>query len=304
MKMERALDPDLVLVDSHHHLWDREGFRYLLPDLREDINTGHKVVSTVFVECGSGLQSAYALDKGAFDPFRLAVGDGSSFLGMTRMALWGVSSGFPTSVLRRSGMYWLVRTFEVGRGRFRGVRYKIAHDMSEDIPVISDTWVEPIMEEPSFCAGMLALRDAGLSFDTWMYHTQLPQLIGLAHTHSEVVIILDHLGGPIGIGPYAGRRKEVREAWRASIRELARCENVFLKLGGIGMPVLGQGLARASGMETDVGVKWRLPGAMILGGASTNSVQVGVCLNRTSRLTSNRVVMFVLWNSFKRISSR
>ena len=51
--VEPALEPDLPICDPHHHLWDRNGSRYLLDELLSDLAQGHRVVSTVFVECMS-----------------------------------------------------------------------------------------------------------------------------------------------------------------------------------------------------------------------------------------------------------
>ena len=54
---EPILEPDLAIVDTHHHLWDMPGYRYLLDELLTDLGqsdkSGHKVVATVFNECHS-----------------------------------------------------------------------------------------------------------------------------------------------------------------------------------------------------------------------------------------------------------
>ena len=77
-----------------------------------------------------------------------------------------------------------------------------------------------------FRRGLAALGRAGLSFDAWLYHPQIPELAALARAQPDVPIVLDHLGGPLGIGPYAGRRDEVLADWRPSMAELAGCPNV------------------------------------------------------------------------------
>ena len=95
------------------------------------------------------------------------------------------------------------------------------------------------MRDGAFRQGFALLAAHGLSFDAWLYHTQLDDLIDLARRFPETTIILDHVGGPLGIGPYAGRRDEVFAAWRGQIAELAACDNVVVKLGGLGMKICG-----------------------------------------------------------------
>ncbi len=51
--VEEAIEPELPICDPHHHLWDLPGYRYLLHELLDDLNSGHNVVATVFIECSS-----------------------------------------------------------------------------------------------------------------------------------------------------------------------------------------------------------------------------------------------------------
>jgi predicted TIM-barrel fold metal-dependent hydrolase len=95
------------------------------------------------------------------------------------------------------------------------------------------------MGTDAFRQGLAVLAGMGLTFDAWMYHPQLPELIDLARELPDATIILDHLGGPVGIGPYAGRREEVLDAWRPPMERLAKLPNVYLKVGGIGMALFG-----------------------------------------------------------------
>ena len=92
-----------------------------------------------------------------------------------------------------------------------------------------------------FRRGFACLGPLELSFDAWLYHPQIDQLTDLAHAFPDTRIILDHVGGPLGIGPYRGRRREVEADWRKSITELARCDNVVVKLGGLAMKICGFG---------------------------------------------------------------
>jgi predicted TIM-barrel fold metal-dependent hydrolase len=54
-------------------------------------------------------------------------------------------------------------------------------------------------------------------------------------------MILDHFGTPLGVGPYEGQREEIFEQWKKDIAEIARCENVVAKIGGLAMPDNGFG---------------------------------------------------------------
>src|ERR1700741_3688339 len=54
---EETCEPDLPIVDPHHHLWDHPGSRYLLDELLADLGSGHNTVATVFIQCGSGYRT-------------------------------------------------------------------------------------------------------------------------------------------------------------------------------------------------------------------------------------------------------
>jgi predicted TIM-barrel fold metal-dependent hydrolase len=136
---------------------------------------------------------------------------------------------------------------EAGQGRFRGIRHASAWDASPDIRQSHTKPPPHLLAQPEFHRGFAALGAAGLSFDAWMYHPQLPELVSLCRAIPETPVILDHLGGPLGIGPYAGRRAEVLAAWREAMTELATCDNVVVKLGGIGMAIYGMHWHREGG---------------------------------------------------------
>ena len=90
-----------------------------------------------------------------------------------------------------------------------------------------------------FREGFACLQQYGLSFDAWQYHTQLMELADLASAFSDTTIIVNHTGGPLGIGRYGGKRQEVFQEWKQGMMELASCPNVVVKLGGLGMPRCG-----------------------------------------------------------------
>jgi predicted TIM-barrel fold metal-dependent hydrolase len=124
-------------------------------------------------------------------------------------------------------------------GRFRGIRFITATHPQQA------AWGSPVLRppglltEPRVREGFAKLAPLGLSFDAWMYHTQLGELLDLARAFPETPIVLDHVGGAIGLGPYVGRRDEVFAEWSGKIRELAGCPNVHIKLGGLGMRMFG-----------------------------------------------------------------
>ena len=125
--------------------------------------------------------------------------------------------------------------------RFRGIRHAAGWHES---PAIRNSHTNPprgLLGDPQFRRGYRHLPRFGLTFEAWLYHPQLVELVDLARAHPEVTVVLDHFGGPLGIGPYAGRRDEVYEAWKQDIDALAACPNVVAKLGGINMPINGFG---------------------------------------------------------------
>jgi predicted TIM-barrel fold metal-dependent hydrolase len=229
--MANVPEPDLVICDPHHHLWDRAGNRYMTPELQADTDSGHRVVKTVFVECMSGY-----LEDGpeAFRP-----------VGETGFVVGADPEGFIAGIVGFADLRTaeiadiLAAHVEAGRGRFRGIRHASAWDASPDIRRSHTNPPPRLLADPDFRRGFVALGQAGLSFDAWLYHPQIPELTDLARSCPDTPVVLDHLGGPLGIGPYQGHHDEVLEEWRRSIADLAGCPNVVLKLGGIGMPIFG-----------------------------------------------------------------
>jgi L-fuconolactonase len=126
-----------------------------------------------------------------------------------------------------------------GGGRFRGIRYITASHPDEAARGSSVNRPAGLLISPKLREGFARLHPLGLSFDAWMYFTQLGELLDLARAFPETLIVLNHVGGAIGIGPYAGKRDEVFAAWKGGIEELAGCPNVHVKLGGLGMRLFG-----------------------------------------------------------------
>jgi predicted TIM-barrel fold metal-dependent hydrolase len=123
--------------------------------------------------------------------------------------------------------------------RFKGIRHCTTFDADDALPKHRDAPVPGLLLDENFRAGVAELASRGLIFEAWLWHPQLPELTGLARAFPELTIIVNHCGGPLGIGPYKGRRDEVTMLWRKNLSELAKCQNVVVKLGGVNMVING-----------------------------------------------------------------
>jgi predicted TIM-barrel fold metal-dependent hydrolase len=240
---ETILDKDLPIVDPHHHLWDRPGWRYMLDDLLEDMQSGHNIVSTVFVQCRSMHRA------GGPEAFR-PVGETEFVNGVAAMS---ASGGFgPAAIcagivghadlrLGRAVEPVLEAHIRAGGGRFRGIRHITAYD--PDPSLMNPAYTPPpgLMGDATFRAGFACLAPLNLTFDAWLYHPQIGDLTALARAFPDTGICLNHIGGPLAIGAYAGKRDEVFATWKAAILELATCPNIVVKLGGMAMRINGWG---------------------------------------------------------------
>ena len=236
---EDPLDPSLPLCDPHHHLWDHPQSRYLLDELVADA-AGHDVVKTVFVECMSmyDAERPEALAPVGEIEFVEAIAEQSASGPGALRAAAGIV-GFADLSLGAAVDEVLEAHEQASPGRFRGIRHASAWHADDAIRNSHTRPPEGLLLDSTFRKGFGCLARRGLSFDAWLYHPQLGELADLARAFERTSIVLDHVGGPLGIGPYAGRRDEVFESWKRSIAELAECPNVTVKLGGLTMPICG-----------------------------------------------------------------
>jgi L-fuconolactonase len=245
---EAALEPDLPIIDPHHHFWDTpQRGRYLLPELLEDIGpgsgeAGHNIVATVFLECRS-------MYRKAGPPEMAPVGEVEFVNGIAAMSASGGygSCRVAEGIVGHADLTLGARVREVleaeiiaGGGRFRGIRHGVSWDEHPEIQRYATRNVPPHqLRDSRFREGFAQLAPLGLSFESWQYHPQLPDAIDLARAFPQTTIILNHVGGVLGVGPYAGHRQEILASWRQDIGELAKCPNVCVKLGGVGMTSFG-----------------------------------------------------------------
>ncbi len=238
-RQEDAVDPDRTIVDPHHHLWDGHQWRgifgaYLAPELLEDLTGSHNVVKTVFVDCISHYDAGCAEHMKPVGETAFVAGEADALDAAGGPTIAGIVSH--ADLMRGDAVEEVLAAHDAaGRGRFRGIRHATGWDASHEIHNSHSNPFEHMMGTAEFLAGARRLAAMGFSFDAWLYHPQLPELAALAGAVPELTIVLNHLGGPLGIGPYNHDRDRVRADWRESMRLVAGCGNVVLKVGGIGM---------------------------------------------------------------------
>ncbi len=236
---EEIIDPERPIVDPHHHLWDRGGQRYLIEEFSADLASGHNIVATVYVEARSMYR---ATGPEAFRPvgeveFANGVAAMSASGGYGRAAICAGIVGHGNLLLGEAARPVLEAEIVAGNGRFRGIRHSSAWDADPEVAGIYATRPKGLLLDPVFRKGFACLAPLGLTFDAWLFHPQIGELADLARAFPDTTIVLDHCGGPIGLGGY--RRDEVFPGWKKSIREIAACPNVNVKLGGLAMRLLG-----------------------------------------------------------------
>ncbi len=319
---EAILEPDLVIIDPHHHLWDRPGLaaatlpavkhgfehvirktpRYLLDQLLADTGSGHNVAATVFVQCGAMYR------KGGPAALR-PVGETEFVNGIAAMAASGIYGdmaacagivGHADLTLGDEAAAVLEAHIAAGGGRFRGIRHISAWEADPDVLGPLGPAPRGLQADPAFRRGFAHLARLGLSFDAWVLEPQIGEVTDLARAFPDTRIVLDHVGTPLGVASYAGRRAERFGVWAAAIRELAAEPNVFVKLGGLAMafPGFDTYMAETPATSETLAEDWR--------------PYIETCIEAfgpaRAMFESNFPVDFgtcsyaVLWNAFKRIT--
>jgi L-fuconolactonase len=257
---EAIIEPGLPIIDPHHHLWDlravlphlpppshpfdailRQTPRYLLDDLLADTGSGHNVIATVFVQCGAfyradGPEAMKPVGETEFVNGVAAMSASGSYGPMRACA--GIV-GHADLGLGDAVAPVLDAHIAAGGGRFRGIRHMMAHDADPAVlgPLVHAA--PDLAANPEVRRAVAHFAARNLSLDLWVAEPQLPGLVDLARAFPDTAMVVDHVGTPLGIGAYAGHRDERFAGWAASIRALASCPNVAMKLGGLGMPFPG-----------------------------------------------------------------
>ena len=304
---EEIIDQDIEIVDPHHHLWPgpprTEGAkaenRYLLEDLWKDTESGHKISKTVFVECGQGYfeSGSDAMKPVGETKFVYEVAEEAK-LDKFKAQIEGIV-GHADMMLGSSAREVLEAHVEEGKGRFKGIRHGASWDESEEIRNSHSIPIRHIYLDSKFQQGIEQLDALNLTLDAWNYHKQIKELTELAKCFPNLKIVQNHFGGPLGIGPYKNKREEVFSEWKDSISELSEQENVYIKIGGLAMPINGWGwhkreLPATSEELVENHEKYYLH--------SIKSFGVKRCMFESNFPVDKRSISYaVLWNGFKKV---
>jgi L-fuconolactonase len=244
---EEVVEPEMKICDPHHHLWgerDRSVMkRFLIEELTAETGSGHNIVATVFIEAKAMYRADGPENMKPVGEIEFANGvaamSASGQYGPTRCcaALIGMANLDKGAAAGEV----LDAMMSVAPDRFRGIRHSATWDPD---PLVRGHRANPKdrLMQKKHREGAAELGKRGLIYEAWCFHPQIPELTDFARSLPDLDIVLDHIGGPIGIGAaYEGKRDEVFETWKRSIAELATCPNVSIKLGGFGMEVMGHG---------------------------------------------------------------
>jgi len=298
LREEAALDPGMPIIDPHHHLWRIPESPYLLPDLRRDASMGHNIRGSIYIEAHTGWWED--------GPAELRPVGETEFV-LSELARHGEGGGLCAGIIGSADLSLgeavvpvLEAHCQAGQGRFRGLRVRAAHHEHPDLQGPAGAPPAGYLAQPEVRQGVHAMGRIGLILDVWVYQTQLTEVGELAGACPETSMVLNHAGGVLGIGPFAGRRREGFEEWRRALRPLAAHPNLFVKLGGLGMPRVGFAF----------GERERPPGSQELAEAWKPYIETCLEIFGAERcmfesnfpVDKGQCSYGVIWNCFKRLA--
>ncbi len=298
---EEIIEPELPIVDPHHHLWSQPGNVYLFPELLADLSSGHRIRATVFEECHSmyradGPEELSSLGETEFVT-GVAAMSASGGYGHARACAAIVGNVDLTLGPRVEPI--LATHVAASGGRFHAIRFSTAWDADERV---HNTVARPrILGEAGFREGFKRLARFDLAFDAWVYHPQLSEVAELAASFPDTPIVLNHFGSPILGGPYASRTAEAFAEWRAGMTALASHHNVHVKLGALPIRRPRQApQAIAPPLSSDeIATAWR-PFYEVC----VNKFGADRCMFESNFPVQKRWCSYaVLWNACKRLAS-
>ena len=297
---EPVIEPDLPIVDAHHHLWVEGGHPYLLDQLVADVTSGHRIEATVFVQAGYAVQSDGPV---ALRP----VGETQAVEAIRRDTVArGITCDVAAAIIAFADLTLGDRVAEIldahaaASSAFRGVRHSVSHDPAFPDGIVIRPAPPGLLGDAGYRDGLRELSRRGLTYDAMLYHGQIRELADVARALPDLVIILDHLGCLLGVGPYASDRNELITRWAGDMAALAECPNVRVKLGGQGMIITGARWHERPTPPTsnELADAWRplIHRAIDLFGADRCLFESNFPVDKA--MTSYRV----LWNAFKRLA--
>ena len=298
---EPVVDPEREIVDPHHHLWHRGGSLYELDALWADTGSGHRIAETVFVQC-----HAYH-DKDAAPHLR-PVGETRAVAAMAAASEASPDQATIAGIVAHADLRLPPEQLDevlsaheaAADGRFRGIRHSASFEKHAEAFLIAGRGPAGLYLDPDYIRGAQRLGERGLTMDAWHYHHQNEEFLRLVRACPGTTMILDHFGGPMGVGPYAGLRETRFSDWQRDMEAIATCPNVVAKLGGLAMPDNGFGWhERATPPTSDelVSANLHYYRHMIdVFGAERCMFESNFPVDRVS------ISYRILWNAFKKIA--
>ncbi|MBT96064.1 MAG: amidohydrolase [Acidimicrobiaceae bacterium] len=231
---ELPIDSEQRIIDPHHHLWNRGGSRYLAEELSVDTSRGHRVTDTVFAECLADYRKEGEKKFRSLGETEFVFGESQRAKKLEGCNISGIIA-YVDLALGNEVAEVLKAHNEVGGALLKGVRHATAWSSDPKISISHSKPSKELMLQESFLQGVKQLSDFNYSFDAWLYFDQLHELIHLAKEVPETKIIINHLGAPVRIGSWENKQREMQKIWQTELQKLSIFENIYLKVGGIGM---------------------------------------------------------------------
>jgi len=246
---EEVIEPEIPIVDSHHHFFDRDHLffnqldgEYMLDELLEDID-GNNVVKTVFVDAHTGYRKDGPEDMRPVGETELVQGITmeSTQRGMPGIAA-GIVSWADLSLGDRVAPI-LEAHIMAGKGRFRGIRQMY-------VP-IGEQKVTPnnIIVDTNLREAFVHIKKYNLVFDTVVNFNQMTELAEMVRVFSDTTFVLNHIGFPPVTDINASEQAEVIDIWKNNLTLLTSCKNLFIKVGGFAKGSAWQKRSAPAGSE-------------------------------------------------------